>query len=103
MRKTDQVAALIELGAVIETVENTYRPDTAGMLKRVTKVQKASYAAECLNTGDANGWIQGKEFWGALPTRQMDVVAVDHESATFYLDQKLERLAGHTVTIRRTA
>lgn len=93
MNAVEMVRGLIEVGASIELVENTYRPELNGTRRTIEKVQRESYAAIEEHSGET--------VWGALPKRVREVVSVDETQATFYIDDTSERLTGHTITIRR--
>lgn len=95
MNAVERVRALFTEGAVIETVENTYIPKNNGMRRRITKLRKSGFDAVVLN-----GHLEGKAHVGHFPARVKDVLAVSDTEATFYLDQKRERLKGHTLTLR---
>lgn len=99
MNKVEEVRALFREGEEIECVENTYIPTQDGTRRRITKVGKSFADCELASTGDG----KDRTFYMALPTRVRDVLAVDSSEATYYLDQSLDRLRGHTVTIRRVS
>jgi hypothetical protein len=94
--KVEQVRALFHVGELVECVQNTYIPKHNGTRRRVVKVGKTVVAGE-----QVDGAKAGQPFRMTLPTRVRDVVAVDDRQATYLLDESLERLRGHTVTIRR--
>ena len=93
MSKLDEVRALFPVGGVVECVENTYAAkqgfDRSGMRLTVERSGKTV----CDTRGE-----DGKPFRNNLPTRVMDVVAVDDTSATWLLGRD-----DHTVTYRRVA
>ena len=95
MRTLDQVRALFEDGAVVECVENTYRPELNGTRRRIDKLGKSYADCTPLDGPDA-----GKScgFRMALPTRARDVLAVSADAVTFRLGRD-----DHTVTLRREA
>lgn len=93
MNAVAKVRALIEPGATIEVVENTYIPGQAGTRRVVGKwVGREAY--DCF--GPHRAGQEPRDCRGAIPTRVKDVVSVDETSATFYLGRD-----EHTVTIRR--
>ena len=93
--KADAVRELFGNAKVVECVENTYIPTQAGLRLEFTKVGKS--VAEGIQL---NGKHQGEPFYMSLPVRVRDVVGVSDTEATYLLDQKLERLKGHSVTYR---
>lgn len=98
MTLVQEAQAFFAVGNVFEQVENTYQPSSDGIRRRVDKVGKSFYDCTPLDGPHA-----GKPHRGSIPTRAVDVVALNDHTITFYLDQKLERLKGHTITLRRVA
>jgi hypothetical protein len=94
--KVEKVRALFRAGQLVECVENTYIPKHNGTRRRVVKVGKTVVDGE-----QVDGEKAGQPFRMTLPSRVRDVLAVDDRQATYLIDESLERLRGHTVTIRR--
>ncbi len=90
MSTLDQVRALFPLGAEVECVENTYRPECNGTRRRITRVQKQRLGAEVL-TGPG----VGRPFDMVLPVRARDVLELTGEQVRFRLGR-----GEHTVTYR---
>lgn len=63
----DEIRAAVRPDAILECVENTYRPELNGSLRVVTSVRRASYKWRPLGVPDA------APSWGELPTRVRDV------------------------------
>lgn len=84
--------------AVIETVENTYRPSLNGTRRRVTKVGASYFDAIVLDGEQA-----GQDCRGVIPTRLGDVVSLGDGAITIKLagPKGPPRLVGHTVTYRK--
>ena len=91
MRTLDQVKAVLSEGAVIRTVENTYRPELNGTRRRVTKLGRTYFRYEMLD-GEQVGTVG----YTNLPLAR-DVLEVTDEQVTFRLAVR----PGHTVTLRR--
>jgi hypothetical protein len=92
MRTLEEVRELFPLGAVVECVENTYRPVLNGSTRRVTGVRKSSLDVELLSGHDA-----GKPggFVMALPARAGDVLSLSDDTVTFRIGR-----GEHTCTFR---
>lgn len=91
MRTLEEVRQLFPIGAVIECVENTYRPELNGSRRRVSAVRKSSLDVEVLSGHDA-----GKPgFVMALPARAGDVLSRSANTVTFRIGR-----GEHTCTFR---
>ncbi len=90
MRTLEQVRALFPIGAEVECVENTYRPELNGTRRRITRVQKQRLGVEVL-TGPG----VGRPFDVVLPARARDVLELTGEQVRFRLGR-----GEHTVTYR---
>lgn len=95
----------IGVGGILLTVENTYRPELNGTRRQITKIRKSGYDAILLDDTapyGSRGDIQtaGDACAGSIPTRAGDIVEVTDDTITTKLGDT-ERLAGHTVTMRR--
>jgi hypothetical protein len=80
-------------GHLIETVENTYRPELNGMRSRVEKVGRT-----VIDIRPIDGPHAGKRFRGTMPKRASDVIAANDHTATFRIGRD-----DHTVTYRKVA
>lgn len=92
--KVKDVQSRIVNGAVIECVENTYRPELNGTLRKVTKAQKQNYRWVAIA---ADGTEEAKPSWGHLPKRESDILASTNDTVTFKMEQAG---VGHTLTLR---
>lgn len=91
MRTLEEVRELFPIGAVIECVENTYRPVLNGSRRRVTGVRKSSLDVEVLS-----GHGAGKPgFVMALPARAGEVLSLCYDTVTFRIGR-----GEHTCTFR---
>jgi hypothetical protein len=77
----DQVRALFPLGALVECVENTYRPELDGSTRRVTRQYRSKLGVELL-TGPGAGEAG---FDMALPARARDVIDLGPNTVKFRL------------------
>jgi hypothetical protein len=98
MRTVEKVRALFSEGAVLECVENTYRPELNGSRRRIDKLGKTFADCTTLDGPDA-----GKPggFYMSLPSRAGDVVELTDDTVTYRLDGPAANDgAEHTVTLR---
>jgi hypothetical protein len=91
MRTLEEVRALFPHGAVLECVENTYRPELNGSTRRVSRLHHTKLGVEVL-TGPGTG---KSGFDMALPARAGDVLELGPDRVKFRI-----RRGEHTVTLR---
>lgn len=91
MRTLDQVRAMFPVGAEVECVKNTLRPELNGSRRRVTEARKAWLAVDILTGPNAGA----KHFRMALPQKVMSIVELAEDHITFMLGR-----AEHTATFR---
>jgi hypothetical protein len=91
-RVLDHVRSMFPLGATIECVNNTIRPQLNGSTRRVTRVLRSRLQVEVLTGPEAGE----KEFHMTLPARAGDVIALDGDTVTI-------RAGINTITYRLLA
>jgi hypothetical protein len=87
----EHVRGMFPLGATIECVENTYRPELNGSTRRVTRAGRSKLRVEIL-TGPGAG---NAGFEMALPANASDVLELTDDTVKFRLGR-----GGHTATFR---
>jgi hypothetical protein len=90
MTTLDKVRALFPLGAEVECVDNTYRPELNGTSRRITRVQKQRLGVEVLS-----GPGVGEPFDMVLPSRARDVIELTADRVKYRLGR-----GEHTATYR---
>jgi len=92
MKSFADIKRRFALGVVLECVENTYRPEINGTLRRIEKVQTNAIACTAAPGVTA---ARGALFWTPFP-KASGVKIIDAD--TFQFDLGLA--AGHHVTLR---
>ena len=91
MTTLDQVRALFTEGALIECVENTYRPEISGTRRRITRVGRSFCVCDLLE----NDKVTEEGFWKTYPKLARDVLHVDEQSVKYRLGR-----GEHTVELK---
>lgn len=90
MRTLEQVRALFPVGAEVECVENTYRPELNGTRRRITRAQRQRLGVEILT-----GPCVGEPSVMVLPSRVGDVLELGADCVKYRLGR-----GSHTVSYR---